>query len=80
MTDEISSKLSVVGGLTVLGRQSAKGYAHSDKPPQQIGKELGATYLLTGTVRWDRSTTGHKLVKVTPVLLRASNGAESAIN
>ena len=76
MTDEISSKLGALGGLTVIGRQSAKSYANSDKPPQQIGKELGATYLLTGTVRWDRSRAGHNLVRVTPVLLRAGNGAQ----
>ncbi|MFN2638104.1 MAG: protein kinase [Gemmatimonadaceae bacterium] len=76
MTDEISSKLGSVGGLTVIGRQSAKGYANTTKPPQQIGKELGATYLLTGTVRWDRSRNGRNLVKITPVLLRSSSGAE----
>jgi serine/threonine-protein kinase len=76
MTDEISSKLGSVGGLTVIGRQSAKSYANTTKPPQQIGKELGATYLLTGTVRWDRSRNGRNLVKITPVLLRSSSGAE----
>jgi serine/threonine protein kinase len=76
MTDEISSKLGSLGGLTVIGRQSAKGYANTTKPPQQIGKELGATYLLTGTVRWDRSRNGRNLVKITPVLLRSSSGAE----
>lgn len=76
MTDEISSKLGALGGLTMIGRQSAKSYANSDKPTQQIGKELGATYLLTGTVRWDRSHAGHNLVRVTPVLLRASDGAQ----
>jgi TolB-like protein/tRNA A-37 threonylcarbamoyl transferase component Bud32 len=76
MTDEISSKLGGVGGLIVIGRQSAKSYANTTKPPQQIGKELGATYLLTGTVRWDRSRNGRNLVKITPVLLRSSSGAE----
>ena len=76
MTDEISSKLAVLGGLTVIGRQSAKSYANTTKPAQQIGKELGATYLLTGTVRWDRSRLGRRLVKITPVLQRASSGAE----
>jgi serine/threonine-protein kinase len=76
MTDEISSKLGTLSGLTVIGRQSAKGYANTTKPAQQIGKELGATYLLTGTVRWDRSRRGHNLVKITPVLQRASSGAQ----
>ena len=35
MTDEISSKLGSLAGLTVIGRQSAKRYANSDKPPQK---------------------------------------------
>jgi serine/threonine-protein kinase len=60
----------------VIGRQSAKSYANTTKPAQQIGKELGATYLLTGTVRWDKSASGRRLVKITPVLQRASTGAE----
>jgi serine/threonine protein kinase/tetratricopeptide (TPR) repeat protein len=76
MTDEISSKLGTLSGLTVIGRQSSKSYANTTKPAQQIGKELGATYLLTGTVRWDRSRPGHNLVKITPVLLRANSGAQ----
>jgi serine/threonine-protein kinase len=76
MTDEISSKLGTLSGLTVIGRQSSKSYANTTKPAQQIGKELGATYLLTGTVRWDRSRPGHNLVKITPVLLRAGSGAQ----
>jgi serine/threonine-protein kinase len=76
MTDEISSKLGTLSGLTVIGRQSSKGYANTTKPPQQIGRELGATYLLTGTVRWDRSRPGRSLVKVTPVLQLASSGAQ----
>ena len=76
MTDEISSKLGTLSGLTVIGRQSSKSYANTTKPAQQIGKELGATYLLTGTVRWDRSRPGHNLVKITPVLLRAGTGAQ----
>lgn len=76
MTDEIRSKLGSLEGLTMIGGQSAKPYANNDKPPQQIGKELGATYLLTGTVRWDRSQTGRSLVRITPALIRASSGAQ----
>ncbi|HVS59184.1 MAG TPA: tetratricopeptide repeat protein, partial [Gemmatimonadaceae bacterium] len=76
MTEEISSRLGTLSGLRLIGRQSAKSYANTSKPPAQIGKELGVTYLLTGTVRWDRSRAGHNLVKVSPALLRASDGAQ----
>jgi TolB-like protein/cytochrome c-type biogenesis protein CcmH/NrfG len=74
MTDEISNRLGALAGLRVIGRQSARRYANSDKPVKQIGEELGATYLLTGTVRWDRSKNGQNVVRVSPQLLRASDG------
>jgi len=76
MTEEISTRLGTLSGLRLIGRQSAKSYANTSKPVAQIGKELGVAYLLTGTVRWDRSRAGHNLVKVSPALLRASDGAQ----
>ena len=76
MTEEISSRLGGVSGLRLIGRQSAKGYANTSKPAAQIGKELGVAYLLTGTVRWDRSRAGHNVVRVSPALLRASDGVQ----
>lgn len=75
-TDEISSRLGSLVGLRVIGRQSARSYANTTKSPEQIAKELGVVYLLTGTVRWDRSSAGHNLVKISPQLVRASDGAE----
>ncbi len=76
MTEEISSRLGSVSGLRLIGRQSAKAYANTAKPIAQIGKELGVAYLLTGSVRWDRSRAGQNEVKVTPALLRASDGVQ----
>jgi serine/threonine protein kinase len=75
-TDEISSRLGSLAGLRVIGRQSARSYANTNKSPEQIAKELGVAYLLTGTVRWDRSSAGHSLVKISPQLVRASDGAQ----
>ncbi len=76
MTEEISSRLGSLPGLRLIGRQSAKSYANTDKPVAQIGKELGVAYLLTGSVRWDRSRAGQNEVKVTPALLRTSDGVQ----
>ena len=76
IAEEISSRLGRVSGLTLIGRQSAKSYANTSKPIGQIGKELGVAYLLTGTVRWDRSRAGHNLVKVSPALHRVRDGAQ----
>jgi TolB-like protein len=76
MTDEISSRLGSLHGLRVIGRQSAKSYANTTKSPEQIARELGVVYLLTGTVRWDRSSAGRNIVKISPQLIRASDGAQ----
>ena len=76
MTEEISSRLGGVAGLRVIGRQSVRGYANSNKPLSQIGKELGVAYVLTGSVRWDQSQAGSNRVRVSPALLRVSDGAQ----
>ncbi|MBA3645004.1 MAG: protein kinase [Gemmatimonadaceae bacterium] len=76
MTEEISSRLGTLSGLRVIGRQSVRGYANSTKPISQIGKELGVAYVLTGSVRWDRSDPAHSRVRVSPALLRVSDGTQ----
>ncbi|HYN81315.1 MAG TPA: protein kinase [Gemmatimonadaceae bacterium] len=75
MTEEITNRLSSVRGLRVIGRQSARGYAATNKTPQQIAKELGVQYVLTGTVRWDRAD-GKDIVRVSPALLRTSDATQ----
>src|SRR5688500_5273991 len=75
MTEEITNRLSSVAGLRVIGRQSARGYAATNKTPQQIAKELGVQYVLTGTVRWDRAG-GKDIVRVSPALLRTSDATQ----
>jgi serine/threonine-protein kinase len=75
MTDEIRNRLGSLPGLRLVGRQSAQLYAKSQKPVQQIGQELGVEYLLTGTVRWERSNGG-SVVRVSPTLIRASDGIQ----
>jgi serine/threonine-protein kinase len=76
MTEEITNRLASLHGLRVIGRQSAKGYAGSTKTPQQIAKELGVRYVLTGTVRWDRSKDGKELVRVSPALVRTDDATQ----
>ena len=76
MTEEISSRLGRLDGLRIIGRQSALAYANSKKSVAEIGKELGVTYVLAGSVRWDRSRPGRNLVRVNPALLRVSDGTQ----
>jgi len=74
VTDEIRGKLSTLPGLQVTARSSSSQYKRTEKPPPEIGRELGVDYLLTGTVRWEKGSGGNR-VRVSPELIRVSTGA-----
>ncbi|HEX3159356.1 MAG TPA: protein kinase [Gemmatimonadaceae bacterium] len=75
VTDEVRGKLAALPGLRVIARTSSEQYRGSDRSPREIGRELGAEYLLSGTVRWDKSRGGVSRVRVSPQLIRASTAA-----
>ncbi len=74
VTDEVRSKLSQLGGMQVIARGSSNQYRHTTKPPQQIARELGADFLLTATVRWEKKEGGASRVRVIPELVDAGPG------
>ncbi len=51
MTEEITGKLSRLGGLAVTPRSSVKKYKGSSKDAREIGNELRVAYLVEGSVR-----------------------------
>ena len=65
MTAELNSRLSGLRNLAVLSRSSANMYRESGKRAVDIGRELGADYVLSGTVRWDRHGSGSTAIRVT---------------
>jgi serine/threonine-protein kinase len=73
--DEVRGKLSQLAGLAVIARASSNEYRRTNKPPQQIARELNAEYLLTGTVRWEKHPDGTSRVRVSPELVRVAPGA-----
>ena len=73
--DEVRGKLSQLAGLAVIARASSNEYRRTNKPPQQIARELDAEYLLTGTVRWEKHPDGTSRVRVSPELVRVAPGA-----
>jgi len=73
ITEEITSRLAALQGLSVISRTSAKQYKKTDMTTQQIGEELGVDYVLEGAVRWDRSAESNGRVRVTPQLIRVSD-------
>ncbi len=74
MTDEVRGKLSQLSGLAVIARASSNEYRRSTKPPQQIARELGAEYLLTATVRWEKAPGAPSRVRVSPELVQIKPG------
>lgn len=49
-TEELIHALGQVRGIRVLGPESSFYFKSSDLPPREIGRKLGVTHLLTGSV------------------------------
>jgi TolB-like protein/Flp pilus assembly protein TadD len=73
ITEEITSRLAMLPRLGVISRTSANQYRGTGKPLKTIGRELGAEYILEGSVRWEKSPGGSSRVRVTPQLIRVSD-------
>lgn len=69
MTEEIISRLSMNPFLTVIARNSTFFYKGKQTKIQQIGKELGARYVVEGSVR-----KANTRVRITAQLIDASSG------
>ena len=74
VTEAVRGKLSRLVGLDVIARGSSNQYRHTTKAPQEIARELGADYLLTATVRWEKAPGGGSRVRVTPELVDVGPG------
>jgi eukaryotic-like serine/threonine-protein kinase len=75
ITDEIRGKLSGLSELQVTASSSSSQYRGTTKSPGEIGRELGVQYLLTGTVRWERSAGGGSRVRVSPELIQVATAS-----
>jgi TolB-like protein len=74
ITNEIRGKLSALPALQIIARTSSNEYRHTTKPPEEIGRELGVQYLLTGTVHSEQSAGGARRVRVSPELIQVAEG------
>ncbi|MFI5179869.1 MAG: protein kinase [Thermoanaerobaculia bacterium] len=68
MTDEVRGKLTSLPHVQVIARASSTPYKRTTKTPKEIAQELNVSYLLTATVRWEK-TGGKSRVHVTPELV-----------
>jgi serine/threonine protein kinase/Flp pilus assembly protein TadD len=74
LTEEITSRLAGLSGLRVISRTSADQYRGSTKSLKEIGSELGASHVLEGSVRWERSPAERAgRIRVTPQLIQVTD-------
>jgi serine/threonine-protein kinase len=75
LRDAVTGKLARLAGLSVIDRKSVSSLAASPgASAQQAGKSLGADYVLRASVRWAKGADGQPQVRVSPVLIRVSDG------
>ncbi len=74
VTDEVRTRLGQLAGIEVIARGSSNQYRGSTKAPQEIARELGASHLLTATVRWQKLAGGASRVRVIPELVEIRQG------
>src|SRR6202008_4917179 len=67
ITEEITSALAQVPGLTVIGRTSAFQFKGANKDTRAIGQALGANNLIEGSVR-----KAVNQVRITAQLIKAA--------
>jgi eukaryotic-like serine/threonine-protein kinase len=76
LSEEITDRVARVPGVNVIGRTSALQYRASGKTAPEFGRTLGVQYVLDGTVRWASASNGGKRVRITPALIRVSDGTQ----
>jgi serine/threonine protein kinase len=73
MTDAITMHLARFGDLSVISRSSSMQYKRTTKSLRDIGEDLGADYLLTGTIQWDKAGEADR-IRISTSLVRAEDG------
>ncbi len=73
VTEEITARLGAIDRLRVIAGTNGSVYTDTKKTAREIGRELGADYVLEGSVRWEKATQGRARVRVTPQLVSASD-------
>jgi serine/threonine-protein kinase len=79
ITDAIRGTLAELPELRVIGRNTSQTYRRTTRSPQEIARELGARYLVNGTVRWAHLANGTDEVEVRPELVEVTPDAAPVV-
>jgi serine/threonine protein kinase/CheY-like chemotaxis protein/Tfp pilus assembly protein PilF len=69
MTEDIITKLSRIGELKVISRTSVMRYKKTDRDIKEIGRELGVTSILEGSIRKEKDN-----IRVSAELVNVEDG------
>lgn len=72
MTDAVITSLAHSRIMAIISRTSSMAYKKTSLRAKQIGGELEADYLVTGSVLWDRNAEGNN-VRINAALVRVSD-------
>jgi serine/threonine-protein kinase len=70
ITDDLITKLSTIGQIKVISRQSVMRFRGGDKDLREIGKELGVENILEGSIQREKDN-----IRVNVKLTRAEDGS-----
>ena len=77
IADAVRGKLTSLPGIEVIARGSSTPYRNTTKTLKEVARELDARYLLTATVRWQKSA-GASRVQVSPELVEVKESGAPA--
>jgi serine/threonine-protein kinase len=82
VSEEIAGQLARLPGLQVIGRDGVQRFRGSGRTPRDIAGELGAAYVLSGSVNWARGGArtagidGDTRVRIVPALMDVATGTQ----
>jgi TolB-like protein len=81
VSDEIAGQLARLPGLQVIGREGVQRFRSTRQSPREVARELGAAWVLSGTVRWARGAgksgvDGDTRVRIVPALVNVATGEQ----
>ncbi len=79
VSDAVRGKLAGLAGLEVTARSSAGEYRRTAKPIEEVARELGVEFVLTGRVRWARDSAGGSRVEVSPAVMEIEPGRPAKV-
>ena len=77
LTDALRADLATLPHVDVIAGTTIAAVGDSASGPRFLAEQFGATHVLSGTVEWQRATTGEVRARVVPEMIDVSGGRET---